>query len=506
MSSVAPQVAVEAESSGRLSVAEWTIGALFVLALAIRSYGLEDQCLTNDEIIEIRIANRSWSDIVFAADGFPPLHHLILKAALTVTDNEMAGRWLSMLYGSLTIPMIGWLAWRFADSKAAVFASGLLAINPLHVYFSQEGRSYALFFLFCVLSVWLYWRAIEISTNSAWGAFVVAAGLGGYVHYYFGFVLLALGIIWLRQAISTTTWRQGAVALALIAVAQLPLLMLLGYDLGCQQSMQQTFFSVSALGYTGWAWLTGFCLGPSLTELHEAELSSAIQKICVWIIPMTIVVLYWLIGGRLLTRKSRVDLLLLLIIPLAAACAAALQMQVSFNVRYVVSCLLPLIVWLAIALSKEPRRWLQVAICLILVAASATSLANRQFDTRYFNEQSRAAFDYIVDHSDDNSPVYTMSNYMGDSAEYFLPEAYEVIQLDDVGRQGEGLTAAIEMINQADGPYWIFYSRPFHGDPARLFRKTLSGGANVELMGSWPGVELYRGSGPLDSAIDLSLP
>ena len=448
-------------------------------------------------MVEVKIVSQPWSDVVFAADGFPPLYQLIFKAAYLVTDNDLVGRWLSVLFGALAVPLLGLLTWRLANGKAALFASTMLAINPLHVYFSQEGRSYALFFLLCVLAIGLYLRAVETSSVIAWMAFGFAASLGGYVHYYFGFVLLALGIIWLKQASVTTTWKQGGVTFSLVAVAQLPLLMLLRHDIGCQQSMQQTFLSLEAVGYTGWAWLTGFCLGPSLKELHEANLVDVVQRIQFWLVPLLLVSLYWLVSGWNANKKFRIELLLLLLIPLIATCAAAIQLQISYNVRYVVPCLAPLVIWLAVALSEERKWWLQLGVCLILVVASATSLANRQWDERYFNEDARKTFEYIAAQPAGPSTVYTMSNYMGESAEYFLPDVYNVVQIDDIGIEGEGLPVAIELLNHSTEPFWIFYCREFHGDPARRLRQVLTDCQSVELIATWPGVELYRGKGPL---------
>jgi len=471
-----------------------------LLALTIRSIGLSSQSFSSDELIDLDIARQSWSAILWESDGFPPLHHWLLKIALLLTENDMVGRWLSVAYGVLAVPLAGLLGWRVLGKNRGTVAAWVLAIAPMHVYFSQEGRSYSLFFLLTTLATWLFWRALQTNSPRAWAAFAVAASVGGYVHYYFCFLLFAFAILWLKQAWAAAVWRPGLIAFLGIGLLSLPLLAIVGYDIGRQQEMRQGDFQWAAIGYTGWTLLAGFCLGPSVRELHSMNAAEALRGILPWLLSVGT------LAGCLLAslmRKShpyRTDLLVLLILPVACACVAAAGFEISsYNVRYAVPSLLPLVLLLAIALTSSGNQKISLLLSLIFVTVSAVSLTHRHYYTTYQNEDSHAACQFIVANSTAMQPVFTIAHYMEEPARYYLPPDYQVIPLREVLAEGESFGAAVEQINQQTGIFWVFYSRAFHGDPAGRFKQLLLNSPRISHQGTWAGVELYRGVVPLDA-------
>jgi len=473
-----------------------------LLALVVRSYGISEQSFTNDEVIDIEIARMSWSEIMYQADGFPPLHHLILKVSLLLTDWDMAGRWLSLLYGVLAVPITGLLAMRIAGKRCGALAAGLLAIAPLHVYFSQEARSYSLFFLLSVLAVWLFWRAIENDTPRDWTIFAIGASLGGYAHYFACFTLFALGMIWLQHTGTTGKWRTGLMAFVGIGVLSLPLFVLVGADIGNQQKMRQGDFDIAAVAYTGWALLTGYCVGPSLRELHSMGSKDAVQAILPWLLPVGAVACGLLAS---LFRKGfprRWELLTLFVVPIGCACFAATMLQISFyNVRYVIPSLLPLVVMLAVAMSRENKK-LAILLGLVFVMINGVSLTNRIRLPTHRNEDSRAACAYLAAHAEQPQRVFSLAHYMQSSARYYLPSNYQVIPMADVTAEPSTLEAAIELINEQDGPFWVFYSREFHGDPEGIFKQSMLKNPQVTLEKSYEGVELFRGVAPIRFSLE----
>ncbi len=468
------------------------------LAIVVRSWGLMSQVFSNDEIIDLQIARSSWSEITYLADGFPPLHHLILKFVLLLTDWDMAGRWLCLSYGVLAVPIVGLLARRIAGSRCGTIAAFVLAISPMHAFYTQECRSYALYFLVTALAAWLFWRALQIGSASAWTAFACAASIGGYVHYYFCFVLLAFALIWARQAITSGNWRPGLLAFLGLSVLQLPIFYLVGSDIACQQGMLQGDFKPLALGYTGWTFLAGFAVGPSSRELHVMGGSAALREILPWL-PL-VGSLAAGIFVSLLRREYpyRLELLTLLILPIVCASGLAAGFQLSnYNVRYVLPSLVPLVIMISVAIGKANSRLFSVGLALVLLTISSVSLANRQLVGRYRNEDSRSAAEYIAASESEPSPVYTVAFYMQESARYYLPDRYQVYPVAQITAEPETLADALALINQRQGPYWLFYSREFHGDPEGIFEQALLNDSQVELMDTWEGVQLYRGVSPL---------
>ena len=67
----------------------------------------------------------------------------------------------------------------------------------------------------------------------------------------------------------------------------------------------------------------------------------------------------------------------------------------------------------------------------------------------------------------------------------------KVVELPNVEPESPGLAEALSWIDQHGGPYWVFYSRVFHSDPARPCKRRLLESPQVTFRGSWAGVEPY---------------
>lgn len=123
------------------------IGILLVAA-ALRFNGLMTEGLRFDE-------SYSWdqarSDIptLFVRtfrDNYPPLHNLILWSAMHLTgEAEWSLRWPSVLLGIATVAITFFIGRRYGGLPVAIAASVLLAVSPVFIWYSQDGRMYPLF-------------------------------------------------------------------------------------------------------------------------------------------------------------------------------------------------------------------------------------------------------------------------------------------------------------------------------------------------------------------------
>jgi|GEM_PF-3759419 len=481
-----------------------------LFALVLRSHWLFHQSFTSDELIDLLIAQQSWSEILFLADGFPPLHHLLLKTLQTLTEKDGAARWLSVVYGVLAVPIVGLLAQRVGGRRRGWVAAWLLAISPLHVYFSQEGRAYSLYFLLTTIATWLFWRARQKQTARAWVAFAVVASCVGYAHYYFCFVLCAFALIWLKDAAVTRDWWPGLLALLGISVLQLPLLVLVGYDLGCQQHMIQGNFEPAAIGYTCWTLLAGLGLGPAPRELHDMDAATAMRATLLWLPLVAGLACGILASLRRAAHPDQLELIVLFLLPIAGASAAAGSGLSDYNIRYVIASLLPLVVIMAGTLTTSKLRNLTALLTLTVLAVNTTSIANRMFVSRYQNEDSRAACEFLIENSTNPQRVVAIAHYMAEPVRYYLPADYQVFPAESpvsemlaVTTEPPTLQEIWQWIHQEEGPYWVFYSREFHGDPEGIFKQALLDDPQVKLLGTWAGVELYRGVATTPSKLQL---
>src|SRR3954453_9043569 len=168
-------------------------GATIAAAL-LRLPHLDRTSFWLDEIIDFDAATkimhaRWWSWITGFGREHGPLFFATQLCGRIFSSPELAARIAPAVFGVLTIPML-WLAAREtrATTTTATAAALLLAISPLHVYYSREARPYGLLMLLATLAlIALLRRNIVLFgvamiaaayTTGVSGPLIVAAGIG----------------------------------------------------------------------------------------------------------------------------------------------------------------------------------------------------------------------------------------------------------------------------------------------------------------------------------------
>lgn len=387
-------------------------GAGFLLGMTLlaavpRLLGLRAQSLWVDEILTwnaIRpgIGLDFWEQVHDTIQG--PLYTAIAWILVRLGDPELMMRLPLAIAGILTIPAFGLLAGRLLDGRSARLAVLLLAINPFHVWYSQEARGYAFLMLFAVLSALAYLdlaagrlrrrhitafiaaiSACILSNLSGlflWAAMAVAMAVVDrpqqgrdrlLVALAFGGVLLVT-MPWVLQA--TGIW----------AVDR----MVPGAATG-DALRGETTFSAAALPYTLLTFFYGYSLGPSLAELHRPDRMALVTAAAPLLVVAGLAVGMALAGG--LGRKPdrvRARLLVWILVPVVVLVALALRNVKPWNPRYV-SVVLPLVLLLAArGLVRLPRAAGALA-ATVLLALTVWSLGAGRADPRYARENVREA-------------------------------------------------------------------------------------------------------------------
>ncbi len=189
--------------SGRLRLA---LVAITLLAFLLRVLRLEWQPLWWDEGYSVFFATQPLAEMLSltAQDIHPPLYYALLHVWTQFFDSARpaADRLLSIYAGILAVPLLAILAYALTRRAAvSVLAAALLAINPLHVYYSQEVRMYSLALLLGLLaSYFLLWQLEATEANRPQrlhlAAYIVTASLLVHTLYY-GAFLIAAQFIWL---------------------------------------------------------------------------------------------------------------------------------------------------------------------------------------------------------------------------------------------------------------------------------------------------------------------
>lgn len=401
------------------------LGAFVLLGLALRLWQLDFQPLWWDEGYSVWFATHPLAQMVAltAEDIHPPLYYALLAGWIgLVGPGPISLRLLSVLCGVAAIPALYAAGRRLLGPRGGLLAAGLLAINPLHVYYSQEVRMYGLVALLSI-GVLAAGRALMEQCDPAGRpsgtapqarrarplahpiAYILLASAALYTQYYAVFLPIGLTIYaawrWRRHPTALARWLAAQAAVALLylpwVIYAAPKLTLYvsqkviveadrPLDLATYVARHLAAFLVGHLeGPLAGRWPIGLLIPlPLLIGLGRQVVrrrgalrpASARQAIGpgYWGVPLGAALLCgWLIGLRYPFFPEHGERLLLLALPafllwLAAGCDA---------------------LWSSAARDRRSGRPLVLATGALLVAGSALSLAAFYTTPRYAGDDYR---------------------------------------------------------------------------------------------------------------------
>ena len=162
------------------------VAVLSLLALLLRVARLDFQPLWWDEGYSVWFAHQPLAEMLrlTALDIHPPLYYALLGSWSQLFGLAPATlRLLSVIFGVLAVPVAYSVGKWLGGRRAGLVAALLLAINPFHVYYSQEIRMYGLMVLWSLLAIGFAARALGIGGGGGWrvdpGSPVLRIGEGG---------------------------------------------------------------------------------------------------------------------------------------------------------------------------------------------------------------------------------------------------------------------------------------------------------------------------------------
>jgi hypothetical protein len=479
------------------------LGGVLLLAFAVRAIDLNGPSLFVDEFSEITLAKTSVGEIIWANDSAPPLFPLALKTWLTVFQTDSAARWFSVVCGLASILCVHAIGSRLVNNATGLAAALILALMPMHVYYSQFVRCYSLMFFLVALDLWLLLRAADLNRARDWAAFAFVAVLGVYTHYYFVIFLATSAIVALIANPRLWASAKPYFTYAAIALAMLPFIWLLPGDLEFQKGLRDPRpVGVATLGYTYFSLFNGYTLGPSASELQTISSSQAIRAAAPWLATVGLIILILGYEGlrRLKTDRSVFEVAVLAILPVAILAVLSIGGGLNYNVRFVTWIMIAAAVLLGAGIAAGwHRRHVQLATAAFVII-SAIAFANRHWVARYEHEDLRDAAQYIQAHGTPGDTVYVVSDYLSDLTRYYLGTGWQVVELPKPGSvnhivqtEQDAQSAAAATHNSSAGKQsWIIYSRAFHGDPHGLLLEKIAARQNFNLATAFPGVTVYR--------------
>ncbi len=133
-----------------------------LLGLFLRLISL-DQSFWLDEAITAKAAHFSSEQILnfLKGDFNPPVYYFIVSLWQNLFQaSETSLRIPSLIFALLTILITFKIGQIYLNSQAKL-AALLLATSPLHIYYSQEARAYALTAFLFTLTIWLFLKSLK---------------------------------------------------------------------------------------------------------------------------------------------------------------------------------------------------------------------------------------------------------------------------------------------------------------------------------------------------------
>jgi 4-amino-4-deoxy-L-arabinose transferase-like glycosyltransferase len=207
-----------------------------IVAAALRLPFLDHQSLWLDEIYTRQIIGDSsvsglWRHIE-ATESTPPLYYLI--GWLAHARSTVALRLTSALALIAAVP-VGYLAFRrLVGRRRALATASILAVSPMLVWYSTDARSYGLFVLSALLSVWAASALLERGSSKRFALWTAASAACVWTHYFGVFLvgaeLAAIVVVRREDRRATAAWA------SLLAVCLSPLVPLIASQSGDERA------------------------------------------------------------------------------------------------------------------------------------------------------------------------------------------------------------------------------------------------------------------------------
>ncbi len=344
-------------TGGTIRSALFAPSVALCIAAGLRFWQLGHNSLWVDELASLTTALPPLSQIPAAAlrhNAFePPLYFWLLHGVIrTLGVSDGALRLISAVAGTLTVPVF-WLLVRDLSRNVSMAGTAalLLAVNPLHIWYSQEARPYALLVCLGTAALLCLARALERDQRGWWIAFAVLSAVTILCHVT-GVVYLLVGGIWTLYARGLRGLSRFAVAAVGTFLLTLPFLLTLMAAVRHATGTGSPERPLTGLEvpYSLFTYLAGYSFGPPVREIQDLGWSGAVANHPLQTVfaGMVLLVLCVLVG-RARSRRMVVFATWLLA-PLALTIVGSLLTTKSFNVRYVLPGLVGFLGLIAIAL------------------------------------------------------------------------------------------------------------------------------------------------------------
>lgn len=201
---------------------------IFFLNLISKLLFINSRDIAMDEPFSIFHAQKSFGEIInyfnTASENNPPLYFIALHYWINIFgDSAFSVRFLSVLFSCFTAVVIFKTGEKFFNSFTGITASLVFTFSTLHVYYSHEARTYALFSLLTALSLFFYLNITGNPNGKRNYLFLFLTNLILIYSHYFGFfVLFAQLLCLIFVPNKKNIWKGLLIVFGMLALCYLP--------------------------------------------------------------------------------------------------------------------------------------------------------------------------------------------------------------------------------------------------------------------------------------------
>jgi 4-amino-4-deoxy-L-arabinose transferase-like glycosyltransferase len=209
----------------------FAIRAIFCFAAVLWLCNLGADSLWLDEAVSVQRANYGFGellDTVYGVGTNPPLHYILLFGWIRVFGNsEFSVRLPSALCALASLVLTYRIALRMFDKRVATLAVLVTSLSAYQLYFAQEARTYALFSILGLLSIYYLYRLLTETRYRLVAGYVVSSSLMLWSHPYAPFIIIMQNVfvvlMWLvRSEQMRLGWKKWVAMQAAVGVSFLP--------------------------------------------------------------------------------------------------------------------------------------------------------------------------------------------------------------------------------------------------------------------------------------------
>lgn len=482
-----------------------TTWLIVAVAAFLRFLLLDQQGLWFDEFCTIRAAKEPWADLLrmlaVVESAKPPLYFAVMHEWIRLGIGDALVRIPSVVFGVVACLAAAVIGRRLLGPRSGWLLGLFVALSPMHVWYSQEARMYALFTAVGFTALVFLLRFLESRSFKDLAGYTLFAILTCYTFTYGPFLaVFATLFAFLRQpkVEPRLQWQLlGANAVTALAFAPWILVMLetASSGRGVQpfptplfESFAYTFFT---LGF-------GFTLGPTSDALRaNGRRIFQVEPFdsAVLVAGSLLLGLLVLWGLAIHWKRNRPafyfsTLGILMFWPMALL-PSLLKPGVPYLPRYTILALVPVGLAVVGVIGQVPvRRWLGIPLAVFALGV-AVSLRNFYFDEDYWRDDLRAAAQFANGVSPRPEKVVISPEYLVASFSPYYSGGAPVELLTLTGPGADEQLATLRQSTAGAKSWLLIYARPFHGDPKRMLPGWLDENFAILDRKKWTGVEVF---------------